>query len=128
MANPIRGRADYLFLGDWKAVCSLCGRKRKASELVQNWQGFWRCPEHNEARNAQDFVRGIPDIQTPPWVQPQKDINIQVCSFNGCSGIPGWAMPGCSVPGRKAIQPFWGMAAFNFVSAVDGQTSGVTTE
>ena len=103
MAAPPRGRADFLRVGDWNAACSMCGRKRKASELVQNWQGLWRCPEHNEPRQPQDFVRGIADIQTPPWTQREEDINIQICTFNGCSAIPGYATPGCSLPGQSAL-------------------------
>jgi hypothetical protein len=64
------GRADYLELGDWNAICSMCGGKRKASQMVKNWQGLYRCPEHNEPRHPQDFVRAVPDVQTPPWTQP----------------------------------------------------------
>lgn len=64
------GRADYLALGDWNAVCYECGRKRKASELKKHWQGYYVCPEHWEPRQVQDFVRNMPDIQTPPWAQP----------------------------------------------------------
>lgn len=67
---PRKGRADYLALGNWNALCSMCGRKRKASEMVRNWEGQYRCPVHNEIRQPQDFVRGVPDIMTPPWVQP----------------------------------------------------------
>jgi hypothetical protein len=63
------GRADYLKLGDYNAYCSMCGFKRKAGELVRNWQGMYRCPEHNEVRHPQDFVRAVPDVQTPPWTQ-----------------------------------------------------------
>lgn len=63
------GRADYLALGDWNAVCFQCGHKRKAGTLVRNWQGYYVCPEHNEPRQPQDFVRAIPDDQTAPWVQ-----------------------------------------------------------
>ena len=73
MGTPGKGRADFLDLGDWNAVCSMCGRKRKASQMVKNWQGMYRCPEHNEARHPQDFVRAVPDVQTPPWVQPPAD-------------------------------------------------------
>jgi hypothetical protein len=105
MGDRVQGKADLLVVGDWNAACSICGRKRKASELVQNWQGFWRCPEHNEPRQPQDFVRGIPDIQTPPWAQPEEDINILVCGFNDLSAIPGFAIPGCSTPGRKNLLP-----------------------
>jgi len=64
------GRADYLALGDWNTVCYECGRKRKASEMKKHWQGYYVCPEHWEPRQTQDFVRAVPDQQTPPWVQP----------------------------------------------------------
>jgi len=65
------GQADYLELGTWNAICYNCGRKRKSSELVKTWQGFYVCPEHvGITRHPQDFVRGIPDNQAAPWSQP----------------------------------------------------------
>lgn len=64
------GRADFLSLGDWNVVCFQCGFKRKASTMERNWQGYYVCPEHNEPRQPQDFARGVPDNQIPPWVQP----------------------------------------------------------
>ncbi len=67
------GRADYLDLGDYNAICYECGRKRKASTLKRHWQGYWVCAEHWEPRQTQDFVRAIPDIVTPPWTQPPAD-------------------------------------------------------
>jgi len=70
MSYPGSGRADHLDLGNWNAVCYQCGRKRKASILVRHWQGYYVCPEHWEARQPQDFVRAVPDVQTPPWAQP----------------------------------------------------------
>lgn len=69
MTYPTKGPADYLDLGDWNARCSLCDCKAKASWLVRNWQGQYRCPQHNEPRQPQDFVRAVPDITTPPWTQ-----------------------------------------------------------
>jgi len=67
------GRGDGLREGDWNALCWQCGRKRKAGDLMKYWQGFWVCPEHWETRQPQDFARGVPDEQTPPWVQPMAD-------------------------------------------------------
>lgn len=64
------GRADFLRLGDWNCQCYQCGFKMKASEAVRNWQGYYVHPEHNEPRQTQDFVRGVPDNQTTPWAQP----------------------------------------------------------
>jgi len=70
MTTPPKGRADYLALGDWNVVCYECGRKRKASYMKRHWQGYYVCPEHWEVRHPQDFVRGVADVQTPPWTQP----------------------------------------------------------
>jgi hypothetical protein len=123
MGDQVRGRADYFAPGDWNVACSMCGRKRKASQMVKNWQGQWRCPEHNEPRQPQDFVRGVQDIQTPPFAQLEEDIDLTVCTFNGCSAIPGWAIPGCSIPGRTAIEPLYGLFSFIFTQNVAGLTA-----
>lgn len=89
--------SDYLSLGDWNAVCSMCGTKKKASTMVKNWQGMYRCPEHNEPRHPQDFVRAVPDVQTPPWVQPPVDVFPGVCSPNGMTGIIDVGAVDCAI-------------------------------
>lgn len=71
MTYPTTGRADYLALGDYNAVCYFCGFKYKASALRRHWQGFYVCGTCFEIRHPQDFVRAIPDVQTPPWAQPR---------------------------------------------------------
>lgn len=79
MSGPVRGRADYLELGDWNAACAECGRKRKASQMRQLPVGvpggsMWVCyPEHWNPRQPQDYVRGIPDKMAAPWQQNQVD-------------------------------------------------------
>lgn len=71
MSSSPKGRADYLELGTWNAVCFECGCKRKANYLRKHWQGYWVCPEHWEPRPAQDFVKATIDNQTAPWTQPE---------------------------------------------------------
>ena len=44
--------------GDWIADCDVCGRKYKASELTQRWDGLMCCDDDWEIRQPQDFVRG----------------------------------------------------------------------
>lgn len=105
------GRADFLRLGDWNVACSQCGRKRKASTMVKNWQGMWRCPEHNEPRQPQDFVKGVREHITPPFVQPQVDVYNYVCSINGQSGLPGVGTPGCMLPGSTYYNPLYDTGA-----------------
>lgn len=100
MSTPSKGRADYYESGGYNAVCYQCGRKRKAGMLMRHWEGYYVCPEHWEERQPQDFVRGVQDIQTPPWTQPQSDAFIPVCTMEGISAMPGLAMPGCMIPSK----------------------------
>lgn len=93
------GPADYLDLGSWNASCSMCGGVFKAFQLRKHWQGQYRCDRCWEARNAQDFVRATPDVQTPPWTQLTNYTAQTFCTPNGCSAVPGQAEPGCAYPG-----------------------------
>lgn len=67
------GHADYLKLGDWNAICDVCGRKFKASELKERWDNAMVCTNDWEPRQPQDFVRGVPDGQAAPWVRPEPE-------------------------------------------------------
>lgn len=98
MSQPVKGKADFLDLGNWNAVCYQCGRKRKASTLLRYWQGYYVCPEHWEIRQPQDFVRPVADVQTPPWTQPMPaGIFVYVCDPEGQTGIVGYATVGCAI-------------------------------
>jgi hypothetical protein len=99
------GGRDYLDLGTWNASCSMCGRKRKANEMVRNWQGMYRCPEHNEVRHPQEYVRAVPDIQTPPWVQPESDVFAGVCFPNDQTAIADFAVADCAI--CDFVSPFF---------------------
>jgi len=94
------GQQNEYIPGDWNATCSMCGRKKKASQMVKNWQGMYRCREHNEERHPQDFVRGIKEVIGVPWAQPPSDIEILFCDIEGQSAVPDYAIPDCSIPDR----------------------------
>ena len=90
------GRADYLALGDYNAQCYECGRKFKAGQLKKHWQGYRVCERCWEPRQPQDFVRAVPDNQTPPWTQPMPAATFTTACFpNDQSAVPGYAIPGC---------------------------------
>lgn len=92
------GRADWWKSGDWKATCDVCGFWYHASELKLRWDGLMVCPPDFETRQSQDFVRGVPDHQTPPWTRPTPPpVFIQFCSLQGRSGIAGYGVAGCAV-------------------------------
>lgn len=92
------GKADFYAPGDWNIACSMCGRKRKASTLVKNWQGMWRCPEHNEPRHPQDFVKGVEEHMAADFVQNPTWTEVLSCDYEGASAIPARSMPGCCIP------------------------------
>jgi len=64
------GRADYLKLGDWNAICDTCGQKYKGTELKLQWNGFYACDTCFDFRQPQDFVRGVVDDQHTPYSRP----------------------------------------------------------
>lgn len=116
MARPMRGRADYLELGDYNAVCYECGRKRKASTLLKHWQGYYVCPEHWEMRHPQDFVRSVRDDMTVPWQQPPEDTFIEVCTWEGRMGVADVGICDCAI--CDFVAPNW-QAGEGFVPGVD---------
>ena len=66
--------ADYLELGDWNADCAKCGGKFKASTMRKESAGpglsaMFVCQKCWRPRQPQDFVRGISDNMSVPWVQ-----------------------------------------------------------
>lgn len=62
--------ANRLVLGDYNAICAICGLKYKGSEMRRNWKKQWVCEKDFEMRNEQDFIKGQPDIPALPWTQP----------------------------------------------------------
>ena len=92
-----KGRADFLQLGDFNAVCYQCGRKRKGSTLLRYWQGYYVCEEHWETRQPQDFVRSVPDVQTPPWQQPLTTQYGSQCFPNDVTAIADYAVADCVI-------------------------------
>lgn len=91
------GTADHLVLGDWNARCDRCGKKMKGSQLRETWQGYKVCPEHWEPRQPQDFVRGIVEHPTPPFVRDPPDLFIAVCTPNGRTALCDFAVCDCAI-------------------------------
>jgi hypothetical protein len=58
--------------GEWLTICDACGRKFKDSALRMRWDGLMVCSGDWEVRQPQDYVRGVADIQAPPYVRPEQ--------------------------------------------------------
>lgn len=66
-----RRNPNTLRLGDWNAICDVCGWKYKASDLRRRWDNLMVCAKDWEPRHPQDFIRAIPDMQAVPWTRPE---------------------------------------------------------
>ena len=57
--------------GNWNAICDVCGRQYKSTDLRKRWDNLWVCFQDYEERQPQDFVRGVADTQAVPWARPE---------------------------------------------------------
>ena len=58
-----------LKLGTWKATCDRCGFDFHADQLKKTWNNYYVCKKCYEPREELDFLRGIPDDPSVPWVR-----------------------------------------------------------
>lgn len=70
-------RDEYVH-GQWNVICDRCGFKYKSAQLRREWTHLMTChgPGTNgcwEERHPQEFVRGVPDRQAPPWTRPEAE-------------------------------------------------------
>lgn len=67
--------------GQYNADCDRCGFTFKARQLKLEWTGLRVCDACFEDRHPQEFLRGVPDRQAPPWVRPAQEdetpLNVQ---------------------------------------------------
>lgn len=65
---PIRKKCK---LGDYLVQCDRTGFTRWASETRKEWNGLRVWDRVYEERNAQDFIRGLPDDMSVPDARPE---------------------------------------------------------
>lgn len=61
----------YYIPGSWNVICDSCGKKIKASEAKQRWDGLIVCPDDFEMRQPQDFVKARADKISVPFTRPR---------------------------------------------------------
>lgn len=63
-------KKNHFISGEWNVTCDICSKKIKAHEAKMRWDGFIVCPEDNEMRHPQDFVKAKTDKITVPFQRP----------------------------------------------------------
>jgi len=68
------GHADYYRSGTYNGICDRCGSKFKFSDLKLEWDGLYVCTANGcwEARQPQDYVKGVRDDMSVPVSRPQQ--------------------------------------------------------
>jgi len=69
----VNGRIDMaLKLGQWNAICDVCGFKLKSGKMRKRWDDLYVCDEDWEPRHPLDFMRAPPNKEKPiPWSRPE---------------------------------------------------------
>lgn len=102
--------------GGWNTICDVCGRKFKNSDLQLRWDGLMTCSADWEIRQPQDFVRGVADIQAPPFTRPESSDYFVPLNYT--------QQPDETVDVNevlvKAVVKYLGGAAFDSRSALNG--------
>lgn len=58
--------------GDFYRICDRSGFKIRARRTSMEWNGLIVSDKFFEARQPQDFVKGVPDNQTVPYARPRQ--------------------------------------------------------
>ena len=88
----------YYIPGSWNVICDSCGKKIKASEAKQRWDGLIVCPLDFEMRQPQDFVKARADKITVPFTRPRpEDLFVFSCDLFSSSGVADWAKADCAM-------------------------------
>ena len=64
-----------LKLGDWNAICDVCGFKFKASQLRKRWDNAMVCAEDYEERHPSDFFRTRAEDTSVSWTRDEPEDN-----------------------------------------------------
>lgn len=96
-------------IGDWNAICDVCGFEYKASKLRKRWDGLMVCKEDWETRHPQDLYRFPEGTESVvPWTRPEPSDTFvtDICTIQGRSSIVGYAVVGCSIVGTGSPTDF----------------------
>lgn len=87
----------YYVPGSWNVICDSCGKKIKASEAKQRWDGLIVCPEDFEMRQPQDFVKARADKISVPFTRPRPtDVFVVSCDLFTSSGVSDVGVADCA--------------------------------
>ena len=122
-------RKGWVWPGNWKVVCDVCGVQFPSSKIKKRWDGLMVCEHDWETRHPQTLYRyhvhtSVPDFIRKEYqagetllvcdaysILPRADFGTAGCAIVGIiyaadvdqfksSGIPAWAIAGIAIAGK----------------------------
>ena len=87
--------------GDYWMICQVCGRKMRAHEHKQRWDGLIVCPEDWESRHSLDFIRTKNERIDVPVSSPRPTDTFISVSYNTIYVDDGYVLG--SFPGEEYV-------------------------
>ena len=91
---------NHLDLGNWNALCDVCGFKFKALDLKRDWRGLMVCKDDYELRHESDFLRVQKEKITVEFSRPypvQDTYTGYICSVSGRYGMADVGTADCAI-------------------------------
>ena len=88
----IKGPRDYLKIGDYNAICDVCGFKFKFSELRDRWDGFLVCSKDWEPRHPRDFPQPARPERALTKTSPEPSIVYEDVTYSQTPTVPSATM------------------------------------
>jgi hypothetical protein len=86
-------------VGTWSVICDVCGFRFQNTEVKKRWDGLIVCNKDFETKHPQLTIRVPKEDTSVPFVREPNDVFIEVCTIEGKTSIPGFAVAGCWTAG-----------------------------
>ena len=116
--------------GDYWMICQRTGGKYRRSEMRKEWTGFWVHKSVFNIRNAQDFVRSVPDNPAVHPALPDVPQTMGETTLNGALTKNATSVTLTSATGMEKYDGIGivlddGLVYWNFITA--DESSNVVT-
>ncbi len=116
--------------GGFYRISDRDGHRARNYNTKKEWNGLWVGSEEWEARQPQDFVRGVPDVQTVPDARPPEPILDDPSIYTGPNqtSLTAATLPGGTVLTVQQSAGFTPGSLLNvFLDSLDGFLSHVAS-
>lgn len=83
--------STYFKSGLFNAICDICGRKFKSSQVKERWDGMRVCRKDWESRHPMDFFKAHVEDLSIPWNRHEQTDVFTNVSYLDLSVLPNYS-------------------------------------